>query len=179
MKKIIFILAIVIGFVSCQKDEIIKKKQQSQSIEKTAQNDVSIFLFFEHQSISGTLDLYKGQQLDSTIDLETLSVSDTTLFDTTHVLNYVQVSLEYSDQEILDVNGWFHISAQFDNNYTIYNVNEHNGSMTFVNNNTDFLEPSHKFVDSSNVLYNSFWINTNNISPTLEYEEYDRNLSKF
>lgn len=148
MKNLLFILVIVL-LGSCQKENIQPKSM------KIVQNKVE-YKFITNKVVGGELEIYVGQNLDTTIQLSDLEFSDTIIEFVTY--KKFSVTRFYSTQQIVDAQSWLHLALQFSDSTDVFNSNLFNDKMTYFNNNSLFLEPSNKFEENVVEFHNSMWI---------------------
>ncbi len=150
MKNLVLILIASLSLFSCQKEDIKMNKTPNKVV--SSENKVEINLCLS-QETSGTIQVYVGNVLDTTIQLSDLEFSDTSN-------NWVFTSIDrfYSTQEIRNADGWVHMAIAFTDSVDVFNKNYFNESMTFNNNNLLLLEPSTLYEENVVNFYNSFWI---------------------
>jgi|AntRauTorckE6833_2_1112554.scaffolds.fasta_scaffold50911_2 hypothetical protein len=177
MKRLLTLFAISTLLFSCEKENITPSLENEEiySYNSSSQeNSIELkFIITPEDNFDGSMDFYIGNNLDSTIDLSTVAFIDTTLFDGGEPVKLGIIKLGCTNLERTQCGGWFHIVAQFNDTINfVFNENKFNGSTTFVNDNTDFLEPSFKLGENVIEFYNSFWVKPINVTPTAPKETY-------
>lgn len=156
---------------SCQK-EIIKPNQplNSKSIElqggeeKTTNNLVVTVTMTKTDVLEGTMKLWIGNSVYTTIDLSTVQVDyviEPISQDTSKVAN---ISFNVPRSALLQSGGWASVEFILDTPVEFfYNRNTYYGKMTFANNNLLLPEPSYKIEENTSYFVNKFWVKNTTI----------------
>lgn len=155
MKNLLFIsLVVLLG--SCQKENIKPNYETPTNTERTiGKNRVEYKLIFDKE-VSGELNIYVGQNLDTTINLSDLPLIDTT--NGNGNFKYVSVNRYYSTERIRNASGWLYLDIRFNEPTDVFNSNFFNGKMTFADENALLPEPSTASANGTVSFYNSIWV---------------------
>jgi hypothetical protein len=167
MKKIFTLFLLISVLISCQKENFkpiseSNKLESNYSKSPSNENEIKIKFFIpQEDNFSGQMLFYIGDNLDSTIDLSQVQLMDTLFCEDCEIMKVGIINLQCTNQQLTQCNGWFKISAQFNDTISsILNENTFNGLMTFDDNDILFLEPSFKQGENVIELNNLFWVKT-------------------